>query len=335
MMVVGETSVRTSVTADIDVKRPIDLVVQTSDRGGLTADQVASIVALSGIDASAAVLRGRFTVTGPGTKVPLTVRGLEPDAVARVAHAGMLLPSAGELLVSADDADRIGATGPVTVKGSAGTGTLTMLVDPTLRAGVATVTTDDLRALVAETTTGELVLRLPDGVDAQRVTQISSEVLSLSDNLDVSGGAAERVAYGRVLDTLLLIVLALLTIAVVIAVVGIGNTLALAVVERRRESALVRALGLTAAQLRGMLATEAVLVAVVAAAAGTGLGVLFGWAGVSAIGSTASKVALNLSVPWDRVGSIAATATVAGLLASLAPAAAAARQSPVEALARE
>src|SRR3712207_9332013 len=67
---------------------------------------------------------------------------------------------------------------------------------------------------------------------------------------------------------MLLLVTGLLGVAVVIALIGVGNTLALSVVERRQENGLLRALGLTRRQLRGLLAWEAVLVAGVAAARG-------------------------------------------------------------------
>jgi putative ABC transport system permease protein len=63
---------------------------------------------------------------------------------------------------------------------------------------------------------------------------------------------------------------------VLIALLGISNTLSLSVIERTRESALLRALGLTRGQLRRMLLTEALLMAALAIVLGAGLGVTFG-----------------------------------------------------------
>jgi putative ABC transport system permease protein len=103
------------------------------------------------------------------------------------------------------------------------------------------------------------------------------------------------------------------------------------VVERRQENGLLRALGLTRGQLRGLLAWEAVLVAGVAAVLGVVLGGVYGLVGAaSALGELGDIV---LDVPWTQVGAIVVVATLAGLLASVLPARRAARTSPVAAIA--
>jgi putative ABC transport system permease protein len=103
------------------------------------------------------------------------------------------------------------------------------------------------------------------------------------------------------------------------------------VVERRQESGLLRALGLTRGQLRALLAWEAVLVAGVAAVLGVLVGGAYGLVGAaSALGEVGEVV---ISVPWLQVGAIVLVATVAGLLASVLPARRAARISPVAAIA--
>ena len=73
----------------------------------------------------------------------------------------------------------------------------------------------------------------------------------------------------------------LLAVAVVIALIGVTNTLSLSVIERTRESATLRAIGLWKEQLRGMLAVEGMLIAGVGAMLGILLGLLFGWAGAT------------------------------------------------------
>ncbi|WP_335644527.1 ABC transporter permease [Arthrobacter crystallopoietes] len=133
------------------------------------------------------------------------------------------------------------------------------------------------------------------------------------------------------IDVLLLVVTGLLAVAVLIALVGVANTLSLSVLERTQESSLLRALGLTRNQLRGMLALEAVLIAGVAALIGSGLGILYGWLGAqSALGTFTAVVP---DVPWLQLAAVLAVAVVAGLLASVMPARRAARLSPVEGLA--
>jgi putative ABC transport system permease protein len=197
------------------------------------------------------------------------------------------------------------------------------------------MTRDDLTELASHPITAQLQLRLPDAVTGAQVQQLSTEILSMGDDLRVGGGAPERTYYEQLLDLMLLIVLTLLAIAVVIAVVGIGNTMALSVIERRRESGLLRSLGLTRGQLRGMLATEATLITAVAALCGLALGTVYAWAGLAAAGLEAKKLPLGLSLPWNQLGIVLLGALAAGLIASVLPARRAANLSPIEGLAND
>ena len=87
----------------------------------------------------------------------------------------------------------------------------------------------------------------------------------------------------EVLRILLLITTALLGAAVLIALIGVGNTLGLSVIERARESALLRALGMQKASLRTMLLVEAVLLALAGVLVGVAAGCFFGWLGIASI----------------------------------------------------
>lgn len=158
------------------------------------------------------------------------------------------------------------------------------------------------------------------------------DTLSLPEYL-VSGAALERATFNQIIDVLLLVVTALLAVAVLIALIGVANTLSLSVLERTRESALLRALGLTKGQLRGMLAVEAVLIAGVAALLGVALGMLYGWLGAqSALGLVA---VVTPSFPWLQLLGVLVVAVIAGLVASVMPARRAARLSPVQGLATD
>lgn len=126
-------------------------------------------------------------------------------------------------------------------------------------------------------------------------------------------------------------VLGLLGISVVIALIGIANTLGLSVLERTHEHALLRALGLTRRQLWRMLAAEAVLLSVVATLLGTVIGVGFAWVG----SETFVKQALpdtTMRVPWLSLGVVVLIAALAGLLAAVLPARRAARVTPAAGL---
>ncbi|WP_345409590.1 ABC transporter permease [Nonomuraea salmonea] len=81
----------------------------------------------------------------------------------------------------------------------------------------------------------------------------------------------------------LMIMTGLLGLAILISLLGIANTLSLSVHERTRESALLRALGLTRPQLRRMLSVEALVLGLIGALVGVALGLVFGWAATRAM----------------------------------------------------
>ena len=151
------------------------------------------------------------------------------------------------------------------------------------------------------------------------------------ESVIIESPVSMRVQYEQAIDTLLAIVVALLGVAVLIALVGVANTLSLSVIERRRESATLRAIGLTRRRLRFSLAAEGVLIAGVGAVLGAVIGVLYGWAGAAVVFGGLGSV--ELAMPWRDLGIILVVALGAGLLASVQPARSAVRTSPVAALA--
>jgi len=194
------------------------------------------------------------------------------------------------------------------------------------------LTAVDLHGLAPDATVDTLWLRLADGIDQNEATDEVTDLAGAAlPTAFVTGLASERAAIDSVVDVLLLVVTGLLGVAVLIALIGVGNTLALSVVERRQESGLLRALGLTRTQLRALLAWEAVLVAGVAAVLGVLVGGAYGLVGAATVLGELGEVVI--SVPWLQVGAIVLVATVAGLLASVLPARRAAKTPPVAAIA--
>src|SRR5699024_175559 len=142
-----------------------------------------------------------------------------------------------------------------------------------------------------------------------------------------------RAQYADVFQVALTVVLGLLAAAVVIAVIGVSNTLTLSVIDRRREGALLRALGFTRGALGRMITTESLLMTVIALIVGMGLGTFFGWVGTaSLITETATPM---LSVPPVPLALVAVAAVVAAVLASALPARSMSRVVPAEGMSRE
>ncbi|MGW0882739.1 ABC transporter permease [Streptomyces sp. NPDC002671] len=136
------------------------------------------------------------------------------------------------------------------------------------------------------------------------------------------------------IDIMLTLVYALLALAVVIALLGIANTLTLAIHERTRELGLLRAVGQTRAQLRAMVRWESVLVAAFGTAGGLGLGAFLGWVLVKA-SDGASDTAFAFALPPARLVVVALVGLAAGALAGLRPARRAARLDVLRAIAME
>ncbi len=144
--------------------------------------------------------------------------------------------------------------------------------------------------------------------------------------------------YAQMVDMVMWIVVALLAVSVLIALIGVANTLSLSTIERTRENSLLRALGLSRGGLRRMIAIEAVLIAAVAALLGVALGGFYGWAGSQLVlgGITEQMQAgalVPVSVPWVELGAVVLVAGLAGLTASLLPSRRATRLSPVAGMA--
>ena len=151
--------------------------------------------------------------------------------------------------------------------------------------------------------------------------------------VSVKGGLAEKQQWDRTIDSLLMIILGLLAVAVAIALIGVANTLSLSVLERRRESATLRAIGMTRKQIRRSLAVESGLIALGSSLSGMVLGLLFGWAAAYEIFSSLGTVAFP--IPWSIGLVILLVALVAAVLASVLPARRVNRTPPVVALAEE
>ncbi|MET3807465.1 putative ABC transport system permease protein [Nakamurella sp. UYEF19] len=219
----------------------------------------------------------------------------------------------------------------VTVRKGSFALSLTVAPRPISDDGALVMLSEDLRQLDPSAGVRAVWGKFAADADPNDVLGRVNPVLAPYAAVTVSGSGPLRASTADLLDTLVTIALALLGVTVVIAVVGIGNTLGLSVVERTRESALLRALGLRRGQLRSMLAIEAGLLALVAAVVGTFFGVLFGWAAVGAAFGQAEQ-SVVLSIPVGRVALVFVGAVLAGVIASVLPGRRAARATPTQAL---
>ncbi len=175
------------------------------------------------------------------------------------------------------------------------------------------------------------VTRAP-GADAATVTTALNAALADQPLVTVKDQAQFAAEQRAPIDQMLYLIDALLGLAVIIAVLGIINTLALSVIERTREIGLLRAVGLSRRQLRTMLRLESVVIAVLGATLGVGLGLVFGIALQRSLASDGIDV---LSIPGSQLAVFVAVAAVVGVLAALWPGRRAARLDILRAVTTE
>ncbi len=149
-------------------------------------------------------------------------------------------------------------------------------------------------------------------------------VVQVQDREEFKGAQSQQI------DTLLAVLYGLLALAVVIAILGIINTLALSVVERRREIGMLRAVGMQRPQVRRTIYLESLLIATFGAIVGLTLGIIFGWGFVRTLRDEGLG---TLTIPWGQIVAMLIGSAVVGVLAALWPAVRAARTSPLEAIA--
>ncbi len=176
-----------------------------------------------------------------------------------------------------------------------------------------------------------LWLSVPDR--SRAVDAMLAVTETVGTNGQVAGSIIEAATIERVLNILLTITTALLGVAVLIALIGVSNTLGLSVLERTRESALLRALGLQASSLRAMLTIEALQVTLVGVLVGLLAGGFFGWLAVTSLGRSASVGAILFALDVPQTLAMLGLAVVAAALASVLPGRRAAKAAPTEALA--
>ena len=172
------------------------------------------------------------------------------------------------------------------------------------------------------------VLRRP-GADAANVKKGLDSVVADLPTVTVKDQAGYAAEQRAPIDTMLVLIYGLLGLAIVIAVLGIINTLALSVIERTREIGLLRAVGLARSQLRSMVRLEAVTISLVGAVIGVVLGTIFG---VLFQRTQANSGVDVLVIPWLRLALFLLLAALVGVLAAWWPARRAAKLNVLAAI---
>lgn len=170
------------------------------------------------------------------------------------------------------------------------------------------------------------------GYTADQARAALESVTADYPQLEVRDQVEFRESQESQIDTFLTIVNVFLGISLVIALIGITNTLALSVFERTRELGLLRAVGMSRLQTRRMVRWEGAIVAAFGGIMGAAIGVLFAWAAVVVIPDSFISA---FAVPWFTLIIYMAVAALAGVVAAYFPARRASRLNILDAIAYE
>ncbi|SDQ78097.1 ABC transporter permease [Quadrisphaera sp. DSM 44207] len=331
-------STRSSTAAIVEESVRADLVLNA----GFTGFPPAASDAVRGVDGVASVAELAFVPSdlGSGFTVAADASDLAQNVVVDVEEGSLDALDDGDVLVSSSYAEEEGLA-----VGDELTATVGTLTGQQLRVGgvfadnQAVGSSVVLPASLVEQAVPEPqrldlfgYVTLEDGADAAAVREAVTDavapyvVLSVQDREEYVSAQADQT------QQLLITIYVLLALSVVIAVLGIINTLALSVVERTREIGLLRAVGMRRRQLAATITVESVLTALFGAVLGTVLGLVLGVALQRAL---VEQGLTELSVPGASLAGVFVVAAVIGVVAAVLPAVRAVRLDVLRAIATE
>ena len=328
------------IAGDLDEELLADHVVTISDAvagagGGLDPAIATAIGGLDGVDAAVGT-RSVFAQVDDGFG---QVSGVDTAQIATVTDLGVVEGRVSDLgpdevavrqPTAEDEGLALGDT--VTVRFQQGAATVTVagiydrgyqlvgewLVDNSLLDASLSRSLDTRILVRAEDANRSLIA----GIDAALASDPTARISTRNEFIDDQAGQITQ---------LLSLLYALLGMSVVVALIGIVNTMSLSIHERTRELGLLRAVGMTARQLRRTVRYEAAIIALIGTLAGLVLGLFFGWAAFDALGLAYS----DFAIPWAALLAIGVAGLVAGLASGVLPARRAGRLEVLDAIASQ
>src|SRR3954451_21291014 len=337
-MSVLAASITTSANAQIDNSVGADFIITAKNFSPVSDSVAKAVAAVPGASAVTSFRSGSMRI-GKSVK---TVQGATGDTVADTLRLTVKAGSVddiplGDVLVSADTAkDRhlhVGSTLPVafalthkqTLK-------VTGIYAKNPIAGDYMIGLDTYDANFRNRLDIVVAVKAADGANLGTLRDGLSTALKTTPNLELRDQTQFKQDQKRQINQVLIFVLALLVLSLVIAWLGIVNTLALSVFERTREIGLLRAVGMATRQVRRMIRLEAVVIAVFGALLGIVLGLGYGTALVRAL---ASQGIDTTSIPWGQVVGYLLIGVVAAITAAWWPARRASKLDVLQAISSE
>jgi putative ABC transport system permease protein len=332
MSVLG-ASINKSIDAEVQKDFTSDYLISNAIGQPFSPTIAADIAKLDGVEAVAPTQTFFAEIDGKGSYLSATDSG-ELGKIFSIDYAqGAPAVSDGEIALSQDKADALKVTvgDDVELKFAAGsvTSTVTGIYKSTYVVNDAITPFSTVEAGRLQRADSSVAVNAVAGTDLPEFGKRLEKATDGYPTVTVQNKDDFSKAQRSQVDQLLLLIYALLGLAIVIAVLGIVNTLALSVIERTREVGLLRAVGLSRRQLRRMVRLEAIAIAVLGALLGIVTGLLFG---VVLRQAVADDGISELAIPWVRLGVFVVIAAVVGVLAAVMPARRAAKLDVLKAI---
>jgi putative ABC transport system permease protein len=336
-MAVFGASLSKSATASVDQAISADLILSSTGNGqsGFSTLVPATASRVPGVTAQTTVYGGQFEVQGGLQQLTAVgTQNLSDTVILRMTSGSPAALASGGLLIDSTTASNkhlaVGDTVPVRF---AETGATTLRVGGVFQAnaliGSYLVSNAVFLAHFRSPTVDAVLLKTDGSAGVETAVQ---NALTGYPNVKVQTRAQFQQSQVSSVNQLLGLVYALLALAVIIALIGIVNTLMLSVLERTREIGLLRAVGMRRRQVRSMIRSEAVILAILGALIGIVVGTLMGLALVSAL----RQQGINETVvPVSQLIIFVVLAALLGLLAASWPARRAAKLDVLAAIATE
>ncbi|MDE0802515.1 MAG: FtsX-like permease family protein [Acidimicrobiales bacterium] len=340
-------SAQVSVANEVERGFTGDLIVQGDQGFGPPAGFPPTVADdIDGVDGVDGVTRVGFTMGqlgyDDGDTATDFVFALDPESAAeafspRMSEGAITDLSPGGIVVDVGVADNhdlvIGDA--VTITGTGGqTQDLRVdaISDDFTLLGNFTISFDTYGEIVAEQQLVQAIVVVENGAD---IATVEADLEAVVDGLP-SVNVLDREEFigdlASQITSFLTLVNALLLLSIVIAMIGIANTLSLSIHERTRELGLLRAVGMSRSQLRSAVRWEAVIISLLGTLVGLGLGLLTSWALVKSLGSFGLS---TFSIPVGSLAVVMVAAAVLGVVASIRPARRAAKLDILDAIATD
>ncbi|KAB2349181.1 ABC transporter permease [Actinomadura rudentiformis] len=328
-------SMSASVESQVDKQFGADYVVEPTGAGGTDTSAVAKIAAAPGVDNASPFYSGNAKIKGKRAfYVAGDIKALSEGVRLKMVTGSTALGQDGMLIDEDTAKDNKWAVGSTIATAFPDGKTQQLRVagiyEKNEMLGPRVIAQPVYMAHTAKPAVDGIVVNTKN-TDAATKQAIERSVQDYP-NLKVSDQTALKKDARKQVDQFITLITILLVMSVIIAAVGVINTLALSVIERTREIGLLRAIGISRRQLRRMIRVESIVIAIFGAALGIGIGIAFGAALQSALEDQGLTV---LSIPVVTLGVYVVVAAIIGVLAALWPAWRAGRMDVLKAISTE